>query len=158
MLKPERSGLIDMLISSDDSEEIVKARCHYTRAEVDGIIYDLYYDVHVQGNTVAYEEGVRAQLENKLFLKDATSDLPAVTNSEMRYEMPYGGTPTTEFQHMIRLKRLSEWLFIISIFITTVFDQVNALLLFFFNGNQSRLRLVKSRIDLVGSPGFITRL
>lgn len=106
MLKPERSGLIDMLISSDDSEEIVKARCHYTRAEVDGIIYDLYYDVHVQGNTVAYEEGVRAQLENKLFLKDATSDLPAVTNSEMRYEMPYGGTPTTEFQHMIRLKRL----------------------------------------------------
>ena len=33
----------------------------------------------------------------------------------MRDEMPYGGTPTTEFQHMIRLKRLSEWLFIISI-------------------------------------------
>jgi hypothetical protein len=33
----------------------------------------------------------------------------------MRGEMPYGRTPTTEFQHMIRLKRLSNWLFIISI-------------------------------------------
>lgn len=50
MLKPERSGLIDMLISSDDSEEIVKARCHYTRAEVDRTIYDLYYDAHVQAS------------------------------------------------------------------------------------------------------------
>uniref|UniRef100_A0A3N7FPX3 DNA (cytosine-5-)-methyltransferase n=1 Tax=Populus trichocarpa TaxID=3694 RepID=A0A3N7FPX3_POPTR len=50
VLKPERSGLIDMLISSDDSEEIVKARCHYTRAEVDRIIYDLYYDAHVQAS------------------------------------------------------------------------------------------------------------
>ncbi|KAG6783453.1 hypothetical protein POTOM_012902 [Populus tomentosa] len=85
-------------VRSDDSEEIVKARCHYTRADVDGIIYDLYHDAHVQG--------VQAQLENKLFLKDATSDLPAVTNNEMRDEMPYGGTPTTEFQRMIRLKRL----------------------------------------------------
>lgn len=27
---------------------------------------------------MAYEEGVQAQLENKLFLKDAISDLPAV--------------------------------------------------------------------------------
>ncbi|KAH8512416.1 hypothetical protein H0E87_005887 [Populus deltoides] len=62
--------------------------------------------VEFEGNTVAYEEGVQAQLENKLFLKDAISDLPAVTNSEMRDEMPYGRTPTTEFQHMIRLKRL----------------------------------------------------
>ncbi|KAI9398714.1 hypothetical protein POPTR_003G215800v4 [Populus trichocarpa] len=35
---------------SDDSEEIVKARCHYTRAEVDRIIYDLYYDAHVQAS------------------------------------------------------------------------------------------------------------
>ncbi|KAL3571338.1 hypothetical protein D5086_025242 [Populus alba] len=84
---------------SDDSEEIVKARCHYTRADVEGIIYDLYHDAHVQG--------VQAQLENKLFLKDATSDLPAVTNNEMRDEMPYGGTPTTEFQRMIRLKILT---------------------------------------------------
>lgn len=34
--------------------------------------------VEFEGNTVAYEEGVQAQLENKLFLKDAISDLPAV--------------------------------------------------------------------------------
>nr|TKS05010.1 hypothetical protein D5086_0000137040 [Populus alba] len=36
------------LVISDDSEEIVKARCHYTRADVEGIIYDLYHDAHVQ--------------------------------------------------------------------------------------------------------------
>lgn len=28
---------------------------------------------------MAYEEGVQAQLENKLFLKDAISDLPALS-------------------------------------------------------------------------------
>ncbi|KAI5596315.1 hypothetical protein BDE02_03G198300 [Populus trichocarpa] len=39
---------------SDDSEEIVKARCHYTRAEVDRIIYDLYYDAHVQASDGDY--------------------------------------------------------------------------------------------------------
>lgn len=35
--------------------------------------------VEFEGNTVAYEEGVQAQLENKLFLKDAISDLPALS-------------------------------------------------------------------------------
>lgn len=59
-----------------------------------------------EGNTVAYEEGVKPQLERKLFLEDAISDLPAVANDEKRDEMPYGESPKTEFQRMIRLKKM----------------------------------------------------
>ncbi|KAJ6307252.1 hypothetical protein OIU76_017112 [Salix suchowensis] len=59
-----------------------------------------------EGNTVAYEEGVKRELERKLFLQDAISDLPAVANDEKRNEMPYGESPKTEFQRMIRLKKM----------------------------------------------------
>ncbi|KAJ6702636.1 CYTOSINE-SPECIFIC METHYLTRANSFERASE [Salix koriyanagi] len=59
-----------------------------------------------EGNTVAYEEGVKPELERKLFLQDAISDLPAVANDEKRNEMPYGESPKTEFQRMIRLKKM----------------------------------------------------
>lgn len=34
---------------SDDEEEIIQAKCHYMRAEVDGhITYDLFDDAHVK--------------------------------------------------------------------------------------------------------------
>lgn len=42
------SSFYSISSSLDDSEEIIKARCHYKRAEVDGIIYNLYDDAHVQ--------------------------------------------------------------------------------------------------------------
>lgn len=35
----------------------------------------------MQGNTVAYDEGGPVQLERKLLLEDAISDLPAVKSS-----------------------------------------------------------------------------
>ncbi|KAL2940700.1 hypothetical protein RDABS01_029050 [Bienertia sinuspersici] len=53
-------------------------------------------------NTVAYNEGHTMQLENKLFLGDAISDLPEVTNAERRDEFPYGRAPESDFQHFIR--------------------------------------------------------
>lgn len=56
-------------------------------------------------NVVAYNEGQKPELKTKLFLKDAISDLPAVTNYEKRDEMPYGGAPLTEFQQFIRLRK-----------------------------------------------------
>lgn len=37
--------------------------------------------VILQGNVVAYDEGHPVQLERKLFLEDAISDLPEVCNS-----------------------------------------------------------------------------
>ncbi|KAI5321117.1 hypothetical protein L3X38_030188 [Prunus dulcis] len=58
-----------------------------------------------EGNTVAYDEGGPVQLERKLLLEDAISDLPAVENSENRDEMPYAGPPQTEFQRFIRLSK-----------------------------------------------------
>ncbi|KAL5765204.1 hypothetical protein ACOSQ2_017798 [Xanthoceras sorbifolium] len=60
-------------------------------------------------NTVAYDEGQATDLETKLLLKDAISDLPAVGNYEKRDEMPYDKKPETEFQQFIRL-RLNEML------------------------------------------------
>ncbi|KAK6944725.1 Chromo domain [Dillenia turbinata] len=56
-------------------------------------------------NTVAYDEGHKVQLEKKLFLEDAISDLPAVNNDEERDQMPYRSVPKTDFQHFIRLGR-----------------------------------------------------
>ncbi|KAK6941277.1 Chromo domain [Dillenia turbinata] len=56
-------------------------------------------------NTVAYNEGHEVQLEKKLFLEDAISDLPAVKNDEERDEMPYGSVHKTDFQRFIRLGR-----------------------------------------------------
>ncbi|KAK9273625.1 hypothetical protein L1049_018435 [Liquidambar formosana] len=57
-----------------------------------------------ENNTVAYDEGHKVELERKLLLKDAISDLPPVTNFEQRDEMPYGHAPQTEFQRFIRLR------------------------------------------------------
>ncbi|CBI16477.3 unnamed protein product, partial [Vitis vinifera] len=57
-------------------------------------------------NTVAYDEGHKFdELETKLLLADAISDLPPVTNDEARDEMPYGKAPQTEFQRFIRLRK-----------------------------------------------------
>ncbi|KAJ4724096.1 Cytosine-specific methyltransferase [Melia azedarach] len=56
-------------------------------------------------NTVAYDEGQEVELEKKLLLKDAISDLPAVGNYESGDEMPYDRDPETEFQRFIRLRK-----------------------------------------------------
>ncbi|KAK7245460.1 hypothetical protein RIF29_40306 [Crotalaria pallida] len=55
--------------------------------------------------TVAYSEGQDVDLQSKLLLEDAISDLPPVANNEHRDEMPYGGPPRTEFQRLIRLSK-----------------------------------------------------
>ncbi|KAI9195148.1 hypothetical protein LWI28_012209 [Acer negundo] len=56
-------------------------------------------------NTVAYDEGQAIDMETKLLLRDAISDLPAVRNDEKRDEMPYDKEPETEFQRFIRLRQ-----------------------------------------------------
>ncbi|OMO79806.1 hypothetical protein CCACVL1_13403 [Corchorus capsularis] len=71
------------------------------------------HDVVVRGvtphefemNTVAYNEGEQVELEKKLFLEDAISDLPPVGNIEDRNEMDYVKHPQTEFQRFIRLRK-----------------------------------------------------
>ncbi|XP_022737028.1 DNA (cytosine-5)-methyltransferase CMT3-like [Durio zibethinus] len=71
------------------------------------------HDVVVRGviplefemNNVVWDEGQRVELEKKLLLKDAISDLPAVGNYEHRDEMDYDKNPKTEFQRFIRLRR-----------------------------------------------------
>ncbi|XWS47723.1 hypothetical protein CRYUN_Cryun13aG0009100 [Craigia yunnanensis] len=56
-------------------------------------------------NTVAWDEGQQVELEKKLLLEDAISDLPAVGNYEDQDEMDYDKNPRTEFQRFIRLRR-----------------------------------------------------
>ncbi|KAL4340831.1 hypothetical protein GQ457_08G034730 [Hibiscus cannabinus] len=56
-------------------------------------------------NTVAWSEGQKPELEKKLLLEDAISDLPSVGNYENQDEMDYGNDPKTEFQQFIRLSR-----------------------------------------------------
>nr|ASL68818.1 DNA (cytosine-5)-methyltransferase chromomethylase [Litchi chinensis] len=56
-------------------------------------------------NTVAYDEGQSIDLETKLLLKDAISDLPAVGNYEKRDEISYDKESETEFQRYIRLSK-----------------------------------------------------
>ncbi|KAL3500066.1 hypothetical protein ACH5RR_039159, partial [Cinchona calisaya] len=56
-------------------------------------------------NTVAYDEGQPHKLEAAVFLHDAISDLPSVTNHETCEEMPYDKPPGSEFQRYIRLTR-----------------------------------------------------
>ncbi|KAH9611748.1 hypothetical protein KSS87_012087 [Heliosperma pusillum] len=56
-------------------------------------------------NAVGHEEGHTNHMENKLFLGDAISDLPAVNNDESRDEISYGDEPKTEFQRFIRLTK-----------------------------------------------------
>ncbi|XP_031401787.1 DNA (cytosine-5)-methyltransferase CMT3 isoform X2 [Punica granatum] len=59
-----------------------------------------------EAHTVAYDEGYSlGQLENKLLLQDAISDLPEVGTYEHRDEMPYDKEPQTEFQRFIRLSK-----------------------------------------------------
>ncbi|KAK1379049.1 DNA (Cytosine-5)-methyltransferase CMT2 [Heracleum sosnowskyi] len=53
-------------------------------------------------NTVAYSEGQPRDLEEAAILRDAISDLPAVTSQETREEMTYEMHPETEFQKYIR--------------------------------------------------------
>lgn len=53
-------------------------------------------------NVVAYDEGQVRDLEECVLLKDAISDLPPVSNSEIRDEMAYGSDPESEFQKYIR--------------------------------------------------------
>ncbi|KAK2973205.1 hypothetical protein RJ640_024492 [Escallonia rubra] len=56
-------------------------------------------------NTVAYNEGQPRELEDAIVLRDAISDLPAVTSQEIREEMTYERPPETEFQKYIRLTK-----------------------------------------------------
>ncbi|BAU02932.1 hypothetical protein VIGAN_11252900 [Vigna angularis var. angularis] len=58
--------------------------------------------VEFETNTVAYDEGHTVQLQRKLLLKEAISDLPPVQNSEHRDEMKYCKPAETEFQRFIR--------------------------------------------------------
>ncbi|KAJ0812135.1 putative DNA (cytosine-5-)-methyltransferase [Helianthus annuus] len=53
-------------------------------------------------NIVAYDEGKRPKLEKCVLLKDAISDLPPVSNTEIRDKMKYTSPPETEFQNFIR--------------------------------------------------------
>ncbi|KAI4340573.1 hypothetical protein MLD38_025394 [Melastoma candidum] len=64
-------------------------------------VVPLEFEMH----TVAYDEGQEHQLEKKLLLEDAISDLPAVDTYEKRDEMPYDKDPKTEFQRFIRLSK-----------------------------------------------------
>ncbi|KAJ8760000.1 hypothetical protein K2173_010856 [Erythroxylum novogranatense] len=61
--------------------------------------------VEFEGHTVAFDEGSNVELERKLLLEDAISDLPSIENNEHRDEMPYGKGPQTEFQRLIRLRK-----------------------------------------------------
>ncbi|XP_027357407.1 DNA (cytosine-5)-methyltransferase CMT3 [Abrus precatorius] len=71
------------------------------------------HDVIVRGviplefeiNTVAYDEGHNVQLQRKLLLEDAISDLPLVKNNEGCDEMKYSKPAQTEFQQFIRLTK-----------------------------------------------------
>ncbi|CAK9153274.1 unnamed protein product [Ilex paraguariensis] len=56
-------------------------------------------------NTVAYDEGQPRDLKEPVILRDAISDLPAVTNYEVRDQMMYERPPETEFQKYMRLTK-----------------------------------------------------
>ncbi|XP_057971701.1 DNA (cytosine-5)-methyltransferase CMT2-like isoform X2 [Malania oleifera] len=53
-------------------------------------------------NVVAYDETQSRELEKALVLRDAISDLPPITNEEIREEMSYRAPPETDFQRYIR--------------------------------------------------------
>ncbi|KAJ0693140.1 putative DNA (cytosine-5-)-methyltransferase [Helianthus annuus] len=61
--------------------------------------------VEFESNTVVHDDIKGAVLEKELFLGDAISDLPPVTNDEERDEIPYKEVPKTEFQKFISLKK-----------------------------------------------------
>ncbi|XP_004513047.1 DNA (cytosine-5)-methyltransferase CMT3 isoform X2 [Cicer arietinum] len=58
-----------------------------------------------ESSTVAYNEGHNVQLQRKLLLEDAISDLPMIENNERRDDMEYDKPPQTEFQQFIRLSK-----------------------------------------------------
>ncbi|KAG1338412.1 hypothetical protein COCNU_04G007180 [Cocos nucifera] len=64
--------------------------------------YHLLFDEMLKRNVVGYDEDQARVLEKALVLEDVLSDLPAVTNKEVRDQMPYGKGPQTEFQRYIR--------------------------------------------------------
>ncbi|KAJ0989886.1 hypothetical protein J5N97_008242 [Dioscorea zingiberensis] len=64
------------------------------------------FPVEFECNVVGYDEGQSRALEKALVLEDVLSDLPAVTNNEVREQMSYGSAPRTEFQKYIRRPKL----------------------------------------------------
>ncbi|KAI8538140.1 hypothetical protein RHMOL_Rhmol09G0079500 [Rhododendron molle] len=56
-------------------------------------------------NIVAYDAGEHCEREEAAVLRDAISDLPAVTWHEKREQMAYEKPPETEFQRYIRLTK-----------------------------------------------------
>ncbi|KAM7269865.1 hypothetical protein ACFE04_025362 [Oxalis oulophora] len=61
--------------------------------------------VEFERNVVAYDETQTRDLEKSLFLRDAISDLPLVSNDETREEMLLRKPPETEFQKYIRASK-----------------------------------------------------
>uniref|UniRef100_A0A7N0TGQ3 DNA (cytosine-5-)-methyltransferase n=1 Tax=Kalanchoe fedtschenkoi TaxID=63787 RepID=A0A7N0TGQ3_KALFE len=61
--------------------------------------------VEFEMNLVTAGEGEGRALKKKIFLKDAISDLPSVSNSDKNDEMSYAKAPQTEFQRNIRLSK-----------------------------------------------------
>ncbi|KAL8248377.1 hypothetical protein R6Q59_005245 [Mikania micrantha] len=61
--------------------------------------------VEFDSNAVIHDDIKGAELEKELYIGDAISDLPPVSNDEERDKIPYGDTPKTEFQKFIRLKK-----------------------------------------------------
>ncbi|KMT11400.1 hypothetical protein BVRB_5g107290 isoform A [Beta vulgaris subsp. vulgaris] len=67
------------------------------------VVVRYYPPSEFERNIVAYDEGAQPpELEDAVFLGDAISDLPAVTNYESLDAMPYSRPPETEFQKYIR--------------------------------------------------------
>lgn len=60
-----------------------------------------FVPVEFEGCLVAYSEGHSAQLQKKLELNDAISDLFSIENNESRDDMEYCGPLLTEFQKFI---------------------------------------------------------
>lgn len=58
--------------------------------------------VEFERNLVGYDEGQPRILEKALVLEDLLSDLPPVTNTEDREQMPYSMDPQSDFQRSIR--------------------------------------------------------
>ncbi|XP_020573746.1 DNA (cytosine-5)-methyltransferase CMT2-like [Phalaenopsis equestris] len=64
--------------------------------------------VEFERNLVGYDEGQPRTLEKALALEDILSDLPPVSNTEDREEMPYMKDPQTDFQRFIRRPRFED--------------------------------------------------
>ncbi|KAK1417776.1 hypothetical protein QVD17_26910 [Tagetes erecta] len=83
------------------------------------VIVRYFPPAEFEQNTVAYDEGQPRKLQEAIVLRDAISDLPAVTSHEVREEMTYDKPPETEFQKYIRstkdefsgfaLKGVTDW-------------------------------------------------